>query len=300
MKFLALALTACTLTACSTDEKPDTPEDKGQSVQTRVIYGDDNRLDLYQVQNPLHITKAASTAALVNNYRILSAGGDDFIVQSEKFQDAYRLCDDEPFAKQDVAAFCSGFFVGQDVMVTAGHCIRTQGDCEDTTFVFDFAMRSPQSSPTRVQSKQVYRCKSLVKAEVTSNGVDYAIVRVDRPVTDRSPLAVRTSGAITPGTPVFVVGHPAGLPTKVAGGSQVRSVEDGFFVANLDTYGGNSGSAVFNESTGTVEGILVRGEADFKLRNGCRVSNVCENQGCRGEDVTRMDRVARLLSDMGL
>ena len=65
-----------------------------------------------------------------------------------------------------------------------------------------------------------------------------------------------------------------------------------FFVCNLDTYGGNSGSPVFNSSTHELEGILVRGETDFIVtENGCRKSNVCPqndpNFVCRGEDCTR-------------
>ncbi len=74
---------------------------------------------------------------------------------------------------------------------------------------------------------------------------------------------------------LVVIGRPSGLPTKVADGAQVRSVNDVFLVANLDTYGGNSGSAVFNAVTGVVEGILVRGDTDYvyNAQLGCRVSN---------------------------
>ncbi len=75
---------------------------------------------------------------------------------------------------------------------------------------------------------------------------------------------------------------------KIAGGAKIRSVRDQYFIANLDTYGGNSGSAVFNSSTGEVEGILVRGEVDYIFDNGCRRSKKCTNDGCRGEDVTRI------------
>ena len=60
-----------------------------------------------------------------------------------------------------------------------------------------------------------------------------------------------------------------------------------FFVANLDTYGGNSGSPVFNAASYKVEGILVRGENDFVTNGTCYVSLVCPTTGCRGEDVTR-------------
>jgi hypothetical protein len=107
-------------------------------------------------------------------------------------------------------------------------------------------------------------------------------------VAGHAPLKVNRSGAPAKGTPIIVIGHPAGLPTKVAGGAAVREVKEGYFTANLDTYGGNSGSAVFNARTGQIEGILVRGENDFVYdsANSCRRSNVCSADGCRGEDVT--------------
>ncbi len=52
-----------------------------------------------------------------------------------------------------------------------------------------------------------------------------------------------------------------------------------FFVANLDTYGGNSGSPVVDARTYVVEGILVRGEDDFVQNDGCYVSLVCPDAG---------------------
>ena len=90
---------------------------------------------------------------------------------------------------------------------------------------------------------------------------------------------------------MYVIGHPVGLPTKFADGANVRNNNNtSFFVCNLDTYGGNSGSPVFNSSTHELEGILVRGETDFIVtENGCRKSNVCPqndpNLVCRGEDL---------------
>ncbi len=53
---------------------------------------------------------------------------------------------------------------------------------------------------------------------------------------------------------------------------------DPWLIANLDTYGGNSGSAVFN-ADGLVEDILVRGARDYVLDvvNGCFRSNRIAN-----------------------
>jgi hypothetical protein len=104
-------------------------------------------------------------------------------------------------------------------------------------------------------------------------------------------------GKIDDRTPIVVIGHPSGLPTKIAGGAKVRdNSNDIFFSANLDTFGGNSGSAVFNEKSGEVVGILVRGENDYvndKDRE-CQVVNKCADNECRGEDVTRIENIRQL------
>ncbi len=114
------------------------------------------------------------------------------------------------------------------------------------------------------------------------------LVRLDRPVPNHHPVTVRQSGKIVGGQSLFVIGHPNGLPTKFADDAKVReNTPASYFVANLDTYGGNSGSPVFNRENYQVEGILVRGDTDFVSHNGCNVSMVCPNTGCRGEDVTR-------------
>src|SRR5262249_3665943 len=103
------------------------------------------------------------------------------------------------------------------------------------------------------------------------------------------PIALRRSGAIGAGTRLYVIGHPSGLPAKFADGAEVRTASDpAFFTANLDTYGGNSGSPVFNAATHEVEGVLVRATTDFVPVGMCLVSAVCPTSGCSGEDCTRV------------
>ena len=178
--------------------------------------------------------------------------------------------------------------------------IRRSGDCENARFVFDYAIKSKKSgSPKRVHKNQVYKCTKLIKSFVESRGADYAVVELDRNVTGRTPLKFRTEGQVSDNAGLVVIGHPSGIPTKVAGGANVRSQSNGFFVANLDTYGGNSGSAVFNSKTGNVEGILVRGERDFVYKGNCKVSNVCADDDCRGEDVTRITEAAPHIKSNG-
>jgi subtilisin-like proprotein convertase family protein len=161
--------------------------------------------------------------------------------------------------------------------------------------VFGFAIEQPNGTAQVALRDNVYSCRELIHAQAPSNGADFGVIRLDRPVTNHVPLRLRQSGAIRAGDGIFVVGHPAGLPQKLADGATVRSVNTDYFVANLDTYGGNSGSAVFNAVTREVEGILVRGETDFVSSGSCQVSNRCSSSGCRGEDVTRIDQVLSFL-----
>jgi hypothetical protein len=125
----------------------------------------------------------------------------------------------------------------------------------------------------------------LAREEDADTGSDWALVRLSRPVHGRKPLRIRASGKIANGHPLFAVGHPNGLPTKLANVRDNRS--RAYFVANLDTYGGNSGSPVFDMRTRRVEGILVSGENDFVKHGKCFVSLVCPDSGCQGESVTR-------------
>jgi V8-like Glu-specific endopeptidase len=290
-----LTLTLVLSSACSEQKSTPAPKPDGnlapqESVGAKVIYGDDNRLDLYQLGNSPWSMVAGATVALMRNTKLVLKPRSVYEIKTSKYSSSYDLCQEEPFFDQGTAAFCSGFFVGNDIVVTAGHCIRDNSECNTTSIVFGFALKNAGDAADEVPASQVYRCSQVIKSLVSSSdGVDYAVIRLDRPVADVEPVKLRSSGTANPGDELVVIGHPAGLPTKVAADGIVRRVESGFLVAGLDTYGGNSGSAVFNAKTLEVEGILVRGEMDFVYKGDCRVSNVCDTAACRGEDVTRIE-----------
>lgn len=270
--FSILLFTAITSHAANKDE--------------RVVYGDDNRKEIFEVSS-FWKKKANSTVALVQSKMIKDNGDGTITLTTKNYGKTKNLCADEPFVNQPVAGFCSGALVGKNLVMTAGHCI-SNWDCKKTNFVFGFGYDAPNQNLSVLKKSDVYTCKKIL-AKTYTNKADFAIVELDRDVTGYSPLAIRREGAIKANDNLVVIGNPQGIPTKVAADSKVREVKDEFFVANLDTYQGNSGSAVFNENTGLIEGILVRGETDFVKVNGCYKSNVCPETGCRGEDVTRVD-----------
>ncbi|MBL6990490.1 MAG: trypsin-like peptidase domain-containing protein [Bacteriovoracaceae bacterium] len=264
-----------------------------------VIYGEDNRLDYYQETNPALLELSNSTVALVKRADLTEVSGL-FKVPTGTLGDSYNLCPAEPFRDQPNPAFCSGFLVGADIVITAGHCITNQASCDDIAFIFGFHTQAPQQVTTQFAPLDVYYCKELKGRAQEARGADWAVVQLDRAVADRTPLSMRSSGTISVGEPLVVIGHPSGLPTKIAEGANVRSIESskGYLVANLDTYGGNSGSAVFNRDTLNIEGILVRGETDYVTSGQCRVSNRCQDDACRGEDVTLISEVCNAHADV--
>jgi hypothetical protein len=263
-----------------------------------VIYGVDDRVDIFQITDAALLEDADCVVALFDAADVIAGGDGTSTLRTVGYGTSRNLCAGEPFSDQPTGAFCSGFLVGSDLVATAGHCVDPPNtpSLANIRFVFGFRMVDATTAPGPIPNGEIYSGAQLVGRELDQTGIDWALVRLDRPVTNHRPAPIRRRRRIRADAEVHVIGHPVGLPAKLAGGATVRdNTPRPFFVANLDTYGGNSGSAVFNSSTHRVEGILVRGERDFVRSGNCNVSLVCPTTGCRGEDVTRITRLARLI-----
>ena len=261
-----------------------------------VIYGVDNRKDVFESTDSILVELSKSTAAMIGGENLKVLSSEEIQITAETLE-SRGICSKERFSKQISAANCSGFLVAPDVLVTAGHCIKTDFDCSSYKWVFDYKVDHAEQADVTVSKNAVYSCSKIISRSLDNTTKDdFAVIQLDRKVTDRKPLTFRKRGKIAKNTQIAVIGHPTGLPTKITDGAKVRNLQNKFFQANLDTYGGNSGSAVFNMKTGTVEGILVRGENDYVYNSelGCQVSNVCTDDGCRGEDVTYITNIEAL------
>lgn len=275
-----------------------------ERVKEKAIYGVDNRLDLFRVTDADIKNDADSVVALFRKGDVHDNRDGTSTLLVTNYGVEYKLCPVEPFRSQPTGAFCSGFLVAPNVVATAGHCIYP-GDTKRVRFVFGFRMIDEKTGQTKVANSEIYSGTELMGREYHPRGADWALVRLDRVVTNHRVSKIRRSGKIENGVSVHVIGHPSGLPTKYAGDAWVReNSENEFFTANLDTYGGNSGSPVFNSDSHEVEGILVRGEADYRLddKYACWSSKHCPTTGCAGEDVTRitiLPGLSRMVSEIG-
>lgn len=259
------------------------------------IYGTDDRKETREYNDQLESMQARAVAVLIKNERITSVGGIYKISKQESLKAKYNLCSKQSFGEQISVGSCSGFLVASDILVTAGHCMSTISECGASKWYFGFTEGTSQ-----FKKDDVYSCHKILKTEkikTASRHIDYSIIKLDRPVKNRSPLEFRTSGSIPPFSPVYTIGYPSGLPQKITGNGRViddeninnhnndksfdpfldTNVDIEFFTTNLDTFGGNSGSPVFNYMTGIVEGILVSGNEDYRegsIENGKECSMV--------------------------
>lgn len=269
----------------------------------KTIYGADDRRDEFEVTDQETLAVGDATVALVSRDELTDNGDGTYTLPAMTLAEYYKhasarpLCLDEPYRLQPSAAFCSGFLVGPDLVATAGHCIIGGGECTSTAFVFGLVMLDPQTAVLTVDASQVYFCDHIVSQEIDL--ADWGLIRLDRPVPDHDPLPVRTSGRLTGSRGVFAVGHPLGLPRKYSGGASTRVRDNNpmdYFQANIDAFGGSSGSAVLDAGTFVVEGIIVRGYLDFIEDGACDRSLVCPDTGCPlWEECTRTTAFADFL-----
>ncbi|OFZ21887.1 MAG: hypothetical protein A2X94_03000 [Bdellovibrionales bacterium GWB1_55_8] len=253
-----------------------------------VIYGEDSRLDYFEISNPRvrQLTDSVPAFFRASDFELTNQSARFSAPTYQKYQD---LCSDQPFLNQPTAAFCTGALIASDLVVTAGHCVKTDEDCHDTRLGFDYRMNSQQEAPQSIRLENLYSCKRIISRKFFRTGVDYAIIQLDRPVRGRAPLKLNLSGSsMRLGSELFLLGYPVGLPVKLSDRARVRQMNAGFFITNADAFSGNSGSPVFNPSTLEIEGLLVRGDGDFDLdrSRSCFVERRCTETGCGGESAT--------------
>jgi V8-like Glu-specific endopeptidase len=147
------------------------------------------------------------------------------------------------------AARCSGALIASDLVLTAAHCFGGQQPRlpKELEVWFDFA-RGPNGSNLSVQRRPIVelvtpspaRLKDILAGAFDSQLLDYAIVRLGKPVAPATalPQCLRDR-PLDRGDPVYVVGYPRGEPIMVHDSARVYlpyRIMDGptFFRLRLD------------------------------------------------------------------
>ena len=256
---------------------PDAPWDPTslQEDDSKAIFGEDDRIDVYQETDPQKLQWVASTCGLVSDTDLIENSDGTFGLLVNSWEGYFGIppCVGMPFRNQPLAAFCSGFMVGPDLLATAGHCVDFSGLAE-TRFLFGFVMLDEVAPVLTFSSDQIYTGIDLVAWKL-EGADDYGVIRTDKAITANKATAfeLRSEGVIEEGELVGMIGHPSGLPMKITF-SDTSVVTDNspeeYFSAVIDVFGGNSGSPVINAETGICEGIAARAPyPEFILVGDC-------------------------------
>lgn len=207
-------------------------------------------------------------------------------------------CEDELYTDQPISPVATAFLIAPNKVMTVGHATTSNEKCRDNTFfLFNYEWNSYSKQVNPLESEDIYRCKLIIQHSYSE--IDYAIIELDKEVEGVTPLELDFYTEIKEGTPIYTMGHSLQLPKKFTTGF-IRSrsgISENYYTAEIDTFRGNSGSPVFSAENHKIVGILKDGEHDYEWNDidFCNYFKVCPTGSCRGEAITRMDKIKDFL-----
>ena len=237
--FWLIALSCALGLACQSTEQRLGHDEK------RVVYGDDNRCDIYAYTNLDLASRARDfTVALMVPAMLDVSDPENVQFAAKTLGERYSLCEEERFAEQLTAAACSGTLIAPDLVLTASHVVERDEDI-------------PVVLPNRSQVKA-----TLVGRDP---GSDLAVIRTESAL---PAVAEPAGGGARVGQLVLALGRPTeegiqaslGVVSAVSGPVHTRrgGVLEGHIRTDAIPYPGFSGGPLIDAS-GQVLGMNTSG-----------------------------------------
>lgn len=244
------------------------------SLTSFAIYEEDNRVDFYKIENEKvkELARAMSFQIYFDELKgwtfnryweiLVKPLTDQGICTNERFSD-------HPVMRND----CSGILIGPKQLLLPGNCI-TPHYCKNDLFYFMFNYHLASSTPLDVMrsKKYFYKCeKLLTRAWQPDTATSYAIIELDKIVEGVTPVKLATHDDIDMKDELIALGHPDGMPLKVAADAYVADQNKTHFTVSSDISGSSKGAGIFNARTYELEGMLIGGSKNFmNTSDGCK------------------------------
>lgn len=235
---------------------------------SKSIYGENSMQEYHQVPEKLKAMADSTVAFVRKDSLFFDPVKKVFVLKDRRPLSAIANLDEsEDFASQNKLSNCSGAYVGNSMVLTAGHCVSEDPKggsyFGDLFMVFGWKYEKEGNTVPDFPASSVYSIKKI-ETRAYENGSedvkrDFALVSMDREPAERQPLVLETALQPRVGQKVFTIGYPFGLAVKIndPDHAQVYTVAKNVFQTNLDVFGGNSGGPAFDSATGRIIGIVI-------------------------------------------
>lgn len=199
---------------------------------------------------------ADATAAVFLSRHLKEGSGPSVPLQNETFGQSCGIDSDLPIYRQPKGALATGVLVAPQIVATAAHVV-TERDVSDLRFVFGFRMAPDGCPPRVVPRSEVYCSEQVVGIGFDPcKGIDWALIKVNRLVEGHTAVHIRRTRWPNREAPLYLIGHPWGLPSKCTGGGKIL-MDDAlvYFHAELGVYNHDSGAPAFNATDDVLEGL---------------------------------------------
>lgn len=259
--------------AVSAEGPVNSCQPKSLRTELAAIYDGDDRKPIEQL--PRFLPFADRLAGLVPASNV-SNDGTLTPLSSNGLRSFVSMCSSEPFSSIPVVAGCSGSLVAANLVVTAAHCVETLSACKASKYVFNLSYSNKAGDPRSNEVDAVYTCDSLPYSRVDDIR-DIALVRLDRQVKGKLPFKINLTENLQSEDPLVCIGQSEGLPLMVSPVGSFKGMHRDYLMHNVDTFGGNSGAAVFSGET--VVGVHAQRAFSHYVSNGsCQVRQAASGE----------------------
>lgn len=239
-----------------------------------ALYDNDDRVDFYKLQDAQ--LKKISQAVAYEIYFDELKGWTfnrywEILIQP---LEAEGVCRNERFSNQPVMRNdCSGILVGSKKLLLPGNCI-TEHYCKNDLFYFMFNHHLSSSAPLDVKRdrKNFFKCEKVLKRVFDpQTATSFALIELNKEVEGITPVEFSDTEDIAANQELIAIGHPAGMPMKIARDAFVADQNKTHFLVSSDIAGSSKGTAIINATTLKLEGMLIGGRPEYERGlDGCK------------------------------